>query len=70
MENITVSFEDFEYLYNLARISEVEELRFELVMSALFPNVYDNIKEEMARQHTLGYIEGYNEGSIDTEKEK
>ena len=69
MENIVVKFKDFENLYNLAKKGGLEELRFELVMSALFPNIYDNIKEEMARQHTLGYIQGYNEGSIDTEKE-
>ena len=58
MDNIVVSFEEYENLYNLAKRGKLKELRFELVMSALFPSVYDNIKEEMMRQHTLGYAEG------------
>ena len=62
MEEITVSFEKLEHLYKLAKKGKLQNVRFELVMSALFPDVYDNIREEMARQHTLGYIEGYNEG--------
>ena len=58
MDNIVVSFERFEHLYNLAKDGNLKELRFELVMSALFPDVLDNIKEELSRQHTLGFIEG------------
>ena len=58
MDNIVVSFEKFEHLYNLAKDGNLKQLRFELVMSALFPDILDNIKEEMSRQHTLGYIEG------------
>ena len=35
------------------------ELTFELVLANLFPTCWRNIKEEMARQYTLGYTQGY-----------
>lgn len=61
MDNIVVSFEEFEQLYNVARKAKLKELRFELVVGSLFPDVMDNIKEEMRRQHALGYTEGLKE---------
>ena len=61
MDNITVPFEDFERLYNVARKAKLKELRFELVVSSLFPDIMENIKEEMRKQHALGYAEGLKE---------
>lgn len=61
MDNIVVSFEEFEQLYNVARKAKLKELRFELVVGSLFPDVMNNIKEEMRRQHALGYTEGLKE---------
>lgn len=58
MDNIVVSFEEFEQLYNVARKAKLKELRFELVVGSLFPDVMNNIKEEMRRQYTLGFAEG------------
>ena len=58
MDNIVVSFEEFEQLYNVVRKAKLKELRFELVVGSLFPDVMNNIKEEMRRQHALGFAEG------------
>ena len=41
--------------------AKLKELRFELVVGSLFPDVMNNIKEEMRRQHALGYTEGLKE---------
>ena len=61
MDNIVVSFEEFEQLYNVVRKAKLKELRFELVVGSLFPDVMNNIKEEMRRQHALGFAEGQKE---------
>ena len=61
MDKITVPFEEFEHLYKIAKKGKLKELRFELVVGSLFPNIMDNIKEEMRRQHALGYMEGLKE---------
>lgn len=58
MDNITTTFENLEHVYQLAKSLDLEELRFEFIMSALFPDIYQNIKEEMMRQHALGFAEG------------
>ena len=58
MDNITTSFEDLEHVYQLAKRRNLDEIRFEFIMSALFPDIYKNIKEEMMRQHALGFAEG------------
>lgn len=61
MDNITVPFEDFERLYNVVRKAKLKELRFELIVSSLFPDIMENIKKEMRKQHALGYAEGLKE---------
>ena len=67
MDKITVPFEDFEHLYKIAKKGKLKELRFELVVGSLFPDIMDNIKEEMKRQHALGFAEGLK--STENEKE-
>lgn len=39
----------------------VKEISFEFVMASLFPKVYENIKEELRKQYTLGYAAGLEE---------
>ena len=58
MDNITTTFEDLEHVYQLAKRRNLDEVRFEFIMSALFPDIYQNIKKEMMRQHALGFAEG------------
>ena len=58
MDNITTTFEDLEHVYQFAKGRDLDEIRFEFIMSALFPDIYQNIKKEMMRQHALGFAEG------------
>lgn len=58
MDNITTTFKDLENVYQFAKQRDLDEIRFEFIMSALFPDIYQNIKEEMMRQHALGFAEG------------
>lgn len=58
MDNIVTTFTELENVYQFAKEKHLEEIRFEFIMSALFPNIYDNIKKEMFKQHALGYAEG------------
>ena len=58
MDNITTSFNKIKKLYKTSKDLQLKEIKFEFVMSLLFPEIYDNIKEEMRRQYTLGYAEG------------
>ena len=58
MDHITVDFEKFEKLYQIAKEHDLKELTFEFVVASCFPDVMNNIKEEMRRQFTLGFIAG------------
>lgn len=60
MDNITTSFETLDKVYNFVKERELKEIRFEFIISALFPEIYENIQEEMRKQHALGFIEGQN----------
>lgn len=60
MDNITTSFEILDKVYNFVKERELKEIRFEFIISALFPEIYKNIQEEMRKQHALGFIEGQN----------
>ena len=47
--------------------NENSELSLEFMLVALVPNCWNNIKAEMNRQYTLGYIDGKKEAeTIDT----
>lgn len=37
---------------------KVDEVSFEFLIGSCFPTVMDNIKNEMRRQHAMGYAEG------------
>lgn len=39
--------------------SDETEISFEMVLCSFFPTCWKNIQEEMSRQYTQGYIEGY-----------
>lgn len=40
------------------------ELSFEYMLTAMFPTCWENIKAEMNRQYTAGFIAGQNEPKI------
>lgn len=63
-----VYIEDLECLTQKIRDvagTENTEISFEFIIASLFPTSWKNIQEEMSRQYTKGYIQGY----LDKEKE-
>lgn len=42
--------------------SEDDEVTFEYVVGSCFPDIYENVKEVMRQQYTMGYIAGLNDG--------
>ena len=65
MEHITVDKETFDKMANAINKHNMKEITFEFIAGSCFPHIMNNIKEEMRRQYTLGYIEGQKEGSND-----
>lgn len=45
--------------------TEDTEISFEFIIASLFPTSWKNIQEEMSRQYTKGYVQGY----LDKERE-
>jgi len=62
MEHITTKVETLDKVYNAIKKYQMEEVSFEFLVGSCFPHIFDNIKEEMRRQYTLGYIDGQKEG--------
>ena len=58
MEHITVEFKTLEKICKTLKKNDIKEVSFEFLVGSCFPHIMDNIKEEMRRQNTLGYIEG------------
>lgn len=47
---------------NLKKNSDEDlDLNLEFVLTALFPNCWNNIQKEMSRQYTMGFISGTRE---------
>ena len=62
MEHITTKVETLDKVYNAIKKHDMKEVSFEFLVGSCFPHIFDNIKEEMRRQYTLGYIDGQKEG--------
>lgn len=58
MDKITTKMETLTKVYKILKKNNIEEVSFEFLVGSCFPNVMDNIKEEMRRQYTMGYVEG------------
>lgn len=66
IEDITkVKVTKIEKICEILKDNKIEETSFEFVIGSLFPKVYENIKEELRRQYTLGYSEGLRGGKDD-----
>ena len=62
IEDITkVEIKKIKKMYKLLSANGVKEISFEFVIASLFPKVYENIKEELRKQYTLGYAAGLEE---------
>ena len=60
MEHITVSRETLDKVYRAVKKHKMKEITFEFLVGSCFPNIMNNIKEEMRKQYTKGYIDGQN----------
>lgn len=58
MDTIKVDIEKLGKVYKAAKKIGMKEVSFEYLIGSCFPNAYQNIKEELRKQYTLGYIEG------------
>lgn len=61
MDKITVEFRVLENIYKLLKKQGVTEVSFEFLIGSCFPHIMDNIKDEMKRQHAMGFAEGLKE---------
>ncbi len=58
MDELTVKTEFLNKLLKELKKRDVEEVSFEFLIGSCFPTVMDNIKNEMRKQHAMGYAEG------------
>lgn len=63
MDKITTKMETLTKVYKILKKNNIKEVSFEFLVGSCFPNVMDNIKEEMRRQYTMGYMEGQKDRS-------
>lgn len=63
MDKITTKMETLTKVYKILKKNNIKEVSFEFLIGSCFPNVMDNIKEEMRRQYTMGYVEGQKDRS-------
>ena len=61
MKHITVKRETLDKVYKAVKKHDMKEITFEFLVGSCFPDIMNNIKEEMRRQYTLGYTEGLKE---------
>ena len=66
MDNLIVTTEKVKELLELAERHDLKELRFELVISKLFPEAYKNMKHNLRLEHTRGYFEGLQAAGVST----
>ena len=62
IDDLKIDIEKFNKVVKAIRKSNMKEVSFEFLVGSCFPKALDNIKEEMRRQYTLGYVEGQKEG--------
>ena len=58
IDDLKVEAKKLHKLDKVVKEKHIKEVSFEFIVGSLFPNVLNNIKEEMRRQYTLGYAEG------------
>lgn len=62
IDNLKIDIEKFNKVVKAIKKSNMKEVSFEFLVGSCFPKALENIKEEMRRQYTLGYVEGQKEG--------
>ena len=62
IDDLKIDIEKFNKVVKVIRKSNMKEVSFEFLVGSCFPKALENVKEEMRRQYTLGYVEGQKEG--------
>ena len=62
IDDLKIDIEKFNKVVKAIKKSNMKEVSFEFLVGSCFPKALENIKEEMRRQYTLGYVEGQKEG--------
>ena len=65
IDDLKIDIEKFNKVVKAIRKSKMKEVSFEFLVGSCFPKALENIKQEMRRQYTLGYVEGQKEGKND-----
>ncbi len=65
IDDLKIDIEKFNKVVKAIRKSNMKEVSFEFLVGSCFPKALENVKEEMRRQYTLGYVEGQKEGKND-----
>ena len=61
MNELKVEVAFLDKIVKQLKKDKVKEVSFEFLVGSCFPNVLENIKTELRRQHALGYAEGLKE---------
>lgn len=61
LNDLVIEYKKFRKIEKAIKENNMEQISFEFLVGSCFPNAYQNIKEEMRRQYTLGYIDGQKE---------
>ena len=62
IDDLKIDIEKFNRIVKAIKKSNMKEVSFEFLVGSCFPKALENVKEEMRRQYTLGYIAGHKEG--------
>ena len=62
IDDLKIDIEKFNRIVKAIKKSNMKEVSFEFLVGSCFPKALENVKEEMRRQYTLGYIAGQKEG--------
>ena len=62
IDDLKIDIEKFNRIVKAIKKSNMKEVSFEFLVGSCFPKAFENVKEEMRRQYTLGYVEGQKEG--------
>ena len=65
IDDLKIDIDKFNKVVKAIKRNDMKEVSFEFLVGSCFPKALDNIKQEMRRQYTLGYVEGQKEGKND-----
>ena len=65
IDDLKIDIEKFNKVVKAIKKSNMKEVSFEFLVGSCFPKALENVKAEMRRQYTLGYVEGQKEGKND-----